>query len=482
MMKNPLGNIAACVAMIVAVMLASCSGGKSDMLELVPADAQVVATLNLTKLLESAGCKVENDKVTLSAELSQLVDNSDFKENRDKIDRILLSGCIGLDRVVAFHKDAMQKPVVIVKVNDADVFGELLVAAGYTAVDMNNGYHGYVRQDENWLIKDGMGWLVTCGFRDDPVAVLDGLLDDAGRKSVASVGWKADLLGKDGFANSIISIPFPLDAFYGDDKYRNVSYYAGSDFDGNKVEAEYAVYSADGKRLELLPGADDIDTGFLKYLTEDDIAAIAIGVSGDADWNSWLRSFDPTLPRDARMVAPMALPYLKNLDGTVAVAGGPVNGAKSFERPSLADWSFIAMAKMKDDAAETIVLQVKALAGQSGMGTVNEVDGGFSIYIPREGTLYLVARDGYLMLSNREVTGNGSTALNPSWFKGRSLALGLSVHKDSKIFAQYGVPFGVSLDGGVDGDECNGRIVLDGTGQSFVEAIVSYAIGMASSK
>lgn len=91
--------------MVVMTTLAfnSCSKDKSadagELLATIPSDASLVAVANTSAILEKAGCKIEDEKITPSKELMEMVENIKNSETKTAV-KTLFSGDSGIDPAV----------------------------------------------------------------------------------------------------------------------------------------------------------------------------------------------------------------------------------------------------------------------------------------------------------------------------------------------------------------------------------------------
>lgn len=88
------------LALVLALLLPSCSGDKSadasGLLSTIPSDASMVVVVNTRSLLEKAGCKVSDDKVTPGKEAQGLLDKVNDQSARSRIDAFC-KGETGID-------------------------------------------------------------------------------------------------------------------------------------------------------------------------------------------------------------------------------------------------------------------------------------------------------------------------------------------------------------------------------------------------
>lgn len=92
------------VSMAMVALLPSCSGDKTadaeDILATIPSDASAVAVINLGSILDKAGCKVDGDKITPSADVSAAAAKIRNKDVRLLV-QSLLAGESGIDPSLA---------------------------------------------------------------------------------------------------------------------------------------------------------------------------------------------------------------------------------------------------------------------------------------------------------------------------------------------------------------------------------------------
>lgn len=459
-----------CVSMAFVLSLASCKEQISHgLLDTVPSDAKVVASIDLDKFFKEAGCEVASDKVTLTDDLNTVLEKSGLNTSqRLFVKRLAKSGVVSLDEVLYFSNGA-KKECLTFKINGLQQFCDFveLNAIDYSAREERDGYVYYCGAKDFIVANEYQGWIIQCRSYDI-ISDLQLMLSKADESAIADVAWKASFLSQDKILSSLI-----------DDAEGKIAEYCGVaedlravvglniDASGDKFTADICAYTADGKSLSLSRAFSKIDTSFLKYLYPNDVAAVAVGVRGDTDWKMLYENIKPLLPREYRIGASVLIPYMEDLDGTVVIAGGPIAGAQSISQYDAETWEFLVIAPLKDGKAVEVYDEVKAMAAP--FVDIENTETGMSGKLGGV-TYYLSVVDGSLMFSNREIVERGDTRLSAEQFEGKAVAMVGDIAYKSELMRALDLTYGVDLSLTLDSDRMRLRTRLNGGSTTILKA------------
>ncbi len=151
-----------------------------------------------------------------------------------------------------------------------------------------------------------------------------------------------------------------------------------------------------GQPLEI-KGLQTVQPDFLRYIPGDMNVVAAVGLTPEIDWDAAAALVGMIADRTTAGYVQAAAPYLKSIDGTVAVAIG-------VEGNNPADYRFFAMAHMDRSKINDFVGQASMLAALGG-ATTEKVSDSISLIRMNVGSglpssVYIGEVDGYLVISS----------------------------------------------------------------------------------
>lgn len=153
-----------------------------------------------------------------------------------------------------------------------------------------------------------------------------------------------------------------------------------------------------------IKGVQEIDTDFLRYVPADMNVVAAAGLTPDIDWNAAGRLLGTVADRSTAGFIAAAIPYLKALDGTVAIAA-------RIDEKTASDPKFFAMAHMSREKINDLMTQLGTLAAMSGAKTTPEGDNMVRMSIAGlPSDIYIGEVDGYFAMASYPLDGK---AQNP---------------------------------------------------------------------
>jgi hypothetical protein len=192
-----------------------------------------------------------------------------------------------------------------------------------------------------------------------------------------------------------------------------------SDLKGDDLKGSISFVNEKGKKISLyseaLPSPKNVDIATMRYLGENEVLAFGTNLKG----MKWDKALDQMgfMPGGAAQALALIEPYLRNINGTVAVGLGVNNGMASLANIMAGqfdptDLTFTIVAKMASGEAEKTVSTLQSLAVLAGGSTPEK--GGFSVALgSADQRIYVVADQDHLVVSSHAV----NTAQKPDVVK-----------------------------------------------------------------
>lgn len=450
-MKNLLSFFRKAIALLFlpALVSAVLYGCKSDeildrhILEGVPSDAKFIVSANLEKIMKNAGCRFrDNGEVILSDDIRRLFFDGDEDPMLSRLNEV--APLIDLSYVVCFGKDA-HKPVVTFTIADRDGFEEYLSAK--CEPEEVNGLTVY-DGGGNAIVTDGVqGW---AGDRKTVLASIS----DAARNHAGIYS---------GVVNYLDDEQHTLSAVVNVNDYRkaeNGSWGALSvNLGENVLGYEIIAMDNDGRRESFTEHIDLLDTDFLRYVPGNSCLVAAAGHVHDLDRVAQLLALVPDA--EFARVASVMLPYLKEIDGTTAVAVNPAASAENLKQNMLGAWDVTAITHLPQKTTDNL-LSTGMLYARAGGMNVKNTDNGFSFRIDNDVNVSVETHDGYLMASTREISGDCSNSFTQV-FEGKRGGLVIDVPMNSEPAKAFGLPYGVYFSVEIDDNAVTGRFRFAGS-------------------
>lgn len=436
-------------------LMSSCSK-RVDILDTIPADVTMVATVNADKFCSAVGVTLNGDGEVEVVEPMRGVLRGDTKMF-DVLARLKADGVMDIENiVVAVDGDNVTYATMIV--DDMDKFNE---ATG-ESVEWNEATDGYRTARfgiGTLLAKDNQIWLVK-GARD-AIKAVDGLVKSARDMPVSKIDGVAEALSRDNMVNVAVTAGFASltkgdkdDA--GQEKGWNVA--SLKEGDDKSLVLDWEMISS----TDVTRGLQNINPALLAYVPENFNMVMAAGLTPEFDWEP-LRKL-VMLAGGFQTAAFMSVvnPYLESIDGTVLMAAAP-SSPELFKDGDVSDWDFIVMAHMPQDKINSLMGMIRNMMSTAGMSPTMTADG--LMAIPQYGkTMYIGNVDGYLGIST---IGFDNTRNNPlaSIFANKDVAGCLSLEPYSAYVP--GAPEGTGLMLSVSMDNGKGSMNLKANGTQY---------------
>lgn len=365
----------ACLAIMLTAAFSSCNNDRKQLLETVPFDSDGVAAVDLLRLASDCQVKIEDGRLVLPPELSQIKESL-TPEVSKTIARV--AETVNLKNVVIFGS-ASGSPIATAKITDAEGLRSLIKKFDGEKVSGNSleayevgGSYIVISGDEKQC------WLAD---REKQIAQIEDYEAMDAKKSICRYSGVESALMADGIATYAVNLAAV--------QTMNQNYWVAGKVtvDNNAIVAEAKIMEPDGEGVET-DMLQEIDTDFLRYMPSNFIGAFAFGINPDSkDYAKILGEVKPLASGNEEV-----FDYVKALNGTVAFGFGPKN-KEAFTSASPANWQFLAMARMNRDKIESLTkLAASQLPGskETSKGlysfrsgevdvTYGEVDGNFAV-------------------------------------------------------------------------------------------------------
>lgn len=446
----------------VLVGLTSSCSKRGEILDTIPADVTMVATVNVDKLCSSMGVTLKGDgKAEVAAPMQRVLGSQ--TEVLDELAALKADGVVDIENVVV-AMDGDNVTYVTTFVNDMDK----VVEKTQDYVGWNEGSDGYKigrGGSATLLAKDGQIWAVT-GARD-AIKAVEGMVKGAKELSVGSLDGVAEALARDNMANVAVSAGIASLTTGGksntevraqDKEWNIASLQTGAD---NSLVLDWEMMQSGGQTVKP-KGLQNINPALLAYVPENFNVTFAVGLTGEFDWEP-LRKL-VMLAGGFQTAAFMSVvnPYLESIDGTVLMAAAP-SSPELLADGDASDWDFIVMAHMPQDKINSLTGMIRNMMATAGMAPTMTADG--LMAIPQYGkTMYIGNVDGYLGISTVGFDNTRNNSLAPT-FVNKDMAASLSL-----------VPYSVYVPGAPDGsglvltasmDNGKGSVKLKATGTEY---------------
>ena len=504
------------LCMAVILLAASCSENSKmrNVLEGVPADADVVAVVNLREVLESAGGSVDGNSVKFPSFIMDELSERDA-EDIDEIKDFLLKS--GLDpEVCAFVADyEKQYPVTVFSLKDKKQFVKKIEDMGYREKSSNGsgviyskkvyeGHssdyddYGYIAVADDYVYRIDRVWV---GSSFKPVQYLRRIMGNASEDNFASTIYCDYLM--DGNVGGLYA-KFPKDV-----KRELRKSGAPSDLlafcdgavclrgslDVNKLVMDAMCFDADGKELDMSKLNEYINTSAtisedaLSYLGRNDCVVYAVSLK-DFAWDKYADMLAEigNFSRTDRAELSVVVDYLRKIDGTIAMGFGLTNGLESIGKISssngndiLDQVSVTLVVETKDGKAKQVTDDLKALLDEVNIPT-DKYEDGFTVNLGRigfNGTIELRHKGNFVVIANHQVKqGSCNAVVKNAGLEKNIGALFLGLDRDNKLMCDLNVKYDTKLKMSCEPEKLHLKVefVLDGDDSIGLIAKIAKAV------
>lgn len=468
------------VGVIVAVVVALSGSSKmKNLLKQVPEDAEIVAVGNVQTILESAGGKIEDSKISLPSFFTDFMGKEKMKDI-DKANEFLKKSGIDPEACAVFGYFKKNNPVVLFALNNAKQFVKTIEEEGFKEKDKDGDitiytkkvYEGYEPEydDYGYIAINGnyAYWIerVWAGSDLRPASFLPQVIKDAADKNFADTPYGSYIL--EGNAGGV--------AFKWPKEMRQMMRENGvpsdllSIYDGTvclrgnlkkeKAEVVMKMFDENGKELDaelfkdFMDPSARIDKKALKLLGKDEVMVMAASLK-EVKWDKYADLITGTarMSRAEKAQINVVFDYLKNVEGTVAAGFGLTNGMESVKQMNSHDevmraFSATLVVETKDGKAKRIMDDLKGLMEKMRMPFEDQAKG-FTIDLSQMGTsgkVYAGIVDDFIVVANHPIKEDGRNIwANEGDLTDYISAFGLWLKKDNKLMRNLGLPYEVKF-------------------------------------
>lgn len=472
--------------LLLTIVAASCSrrADTPALLEQIPADADIVALVNMKTLAQSLGGEVEGSKITLPSYWNS-ADLLDEKAEQF-LDLVSNSG-VDAEYVAMAGSFKDRAPMVVFSLLDADSFRSTLTNQEYTRSEgsgdvsyyVNTSGSSYValRGDYAYYYAEGDNLQkAKQHYEDFFAAVKQAPASDSPLASFLTQGnaGGACIRQTDLYTAPLKSIGAPAEIV---DIFRDASIVMSLNVDNNDATLRSQLVDAKGKTVDLSPLSQygdlsaRVSRSVLNRLPQGESLVYALALK-QINWDVCMNFFTEAFGGNA-MAATILKTYLEKIDGTVAFGLGVNNGLESLFKINrgiggIEQLSITLLVETQDGKAQGILTDLKGFLAQAHISTT-PIDNGFTF--ANLDTLYVQAEDNVLSLSNVPLTGTGSnlTAERIPFTKSNG-GLGIAFDRDNRLMKDLGIDRDVtfSMLGNSDAAETTTTLSLSGTENSGV--------------
>lgn len=420
------------ILLMAAFMLPSCSCEKEEapenLLETVPADAKAVAVFDIDAFIKAAG-------------------NVDDVTNH-RLEMILtVAETIEKERLTMFVSSS-GKRLLTFRVKDLKAFETLMTDNGAKTSEEDD-YKIYRYDALSIAVKGNQGWMMDGGVN---AGNIDKILEKASKSSIAAIKTVTDFLGGEGMMRLCVSSSVLKSKRLGADGWMCATISSGD----NTLTTEIYAIKADGARVDFSGGEiKPIDASFLRYVPQSAIAVAAVGVTSQFDWDRHSGTINDLLDLGIkeRLALNLLLPYLKSIDGTVAVAlSQPDDLAASLD--DAAAWHYLLGVQIASDNAA----ELKSIVADN---------------LP-EVNVSIV--DGWLILSNRVISQSASSSQFEEVLSGSEVAVAAHLPAGNRLLQSAGFPHGLDVSIIYKDKKCVIELSLDDAVAPPLETLISFLL------
>ncbi|MCH5346874.1 MAG: hypothetical protein J1E63_07170 [Muribaculaceae bacterium] len=299
----------ALVAAILALAVASCSKN-SDVLDTIPADASMVARVDVDDLLEAFD-------VTLAGDTIRSLPPSFTAAFGDRWDRYIpmlnqLLKSIDEDEVFVF--DADKSNYIVTAEIDDEATLEAILKEHAVQTESIGGFEVYDFYETAVMTRGSQLWITQQHAGNAAVEMVKTQLERAGKRSISKLDYAVKALDDDALYNILYTtreICGVSDAFYNikistrDNTLRIVSEPVGTSAAVDSLRAFYPA-KAIGSRLPVVAPANAT-------------LVASAGISGDFDWDNIIEKVTGGMTFAQAAALHSAAPVLKAVDGTITL-------------------------------------------------------------------------------------------------------------------------------------------------------------------
>lgn len=394
----------AMIVAMVALLMPSCASDASEVLDTIPADAQMVTMIDAASAMKHFGIEFDADGFKFAPELQSvksLVENAiSVEEQKDvaqKISAIMaiidvenIAGYLSADGTIYFTT-MMKKEGLLEKMLTDNGISKSQVA-GFDCYKLDGRLYMLVKGAQLWVVE-----------RERDAEKLKAELDKASSNPITSNTMVCEYLAQDNDANAVVSTKqFNIEELGKDGWVR-----ASVNMKGLGADATFSALKTDGKVVDFSEYLGEINDEVLQYIPQKSMMAVALGVDSKMKWDL-LDKVLAMMSYGDRATAELFRPYIESIDGSVLLTISPAEGSATpimMQSPEV--WDIKFMAHMPKDKIDGAIEKI-----------VSTIESDYRITLPREGDFYVIpnpempikvgSQDGYFVMTKGVVDINAS--------------------------------------------------------------------------
>ena len=466
----------------------------SQLMKMIPAETDLVITVDGKQILQSAGFKLSADGIELPRAIEKIMKNMSNKE-QEIFEDIAQAKCFNIDQVVyalnmvkdteySDHEPDFSEGYVLISITNKEEVKKFFENLDDEFdFDDENGYEVSKIGWRDFIVVDDEYCWFYYGSRhvfdydynaDDDVAEkavvkrIEKIKNEANKKSIADVSYKVDVLAGGNAAalmfdsknlSDIVGVEWG--DYLGDKKYNELKVGVVANLEKESISLKAKLYDKDGGELEWSPGFGEINSSLAKYLNDDDMLVVATSIDPDFSWEKYLSFIEEKsgdkMPQEIRGEY---LKWMSALKGTIMYSVG-FESLDKLIKGDFTGLNCLAIVEMKDGKAKEAIDEISKLAALTG-GEYIKKEGSALVLNADKFKFKLEEIDGNLILSNREIKEAGNEKMPNSFFDGKASASKLNIKKDSEIATLLDFPGNSSLELTFDKKELVAKLTFEG--------------------
>ena len=465
-----LGTVAAIIAVTsFSFLFSSCSKEDDNLLDNVPYNSKVIATVNLDLILKNAGCQFRDGTILLSNDLAVLRDRY-FQDRSTAVNMVLLTAStVDLKKVVIYQLDNLD-PVLTFRIKNKDIFTAL--ATGAAGKMESIGKFDVFELEKCVIMTSGnIGWLSS-----SVTNIEKSLAPNKGKKHEGFNNAKNIIDSSDKAVAMAINLHQSIDAAPDNgvvQYFKNTWVIGEVNLADNILGLSFKAIDRGGEALDISPYIGEIDPDFLRYTPDNTQLLFTIGsVNGIDELYTKIRT---ALSPEVRESIDRFLPYIKEIDGTTSVAVNPVATGSSLTDFSLDTWDATIMTHLPQHSVDGIVTMIGHLGTLTGQAPSDDEQPSFTI---GDKEVFYGNYDGYLAFSTRPISADYNNSFTTVVLGSRALLM-LDIPYKSETMKAFDLPFGFYMSLRLENTSLNGRLKFNGTNAPFLSALASAMVSYA---
>ena len=366
----------AMVVAVVALVMPSCASDASEVLDTIPADAQMVAMIDAASAMKHFGVEVDADGLTFAPEIQNvksLIDKAIPAEEQKNVAQKMSAFMAIIDvENIAGYFSADETVYFTTIVKNEGLLEKMLTENGITKSQVA-GFDCYKLDGRLYmLVKDAQAWIVE---RESDAEKLKKELDKASSNPITSNTTVCEYLAQDNDVNAVASTKQMNIEELGKDGWIRAS----ANMKGTGVEATLSAVKSDGNVVDFSEYLGEINDEVLQYIPQKSMLAVALGIDSNMKWDL-LDKVLATMSYGDRATAELFRPYIESIDGSVLLTVSPaIEGVTPQMMQSLDAWEMKFMAHMPQDKIDGAIEKI-----------VSTIEADYRITLPREGDFYVI--------------------------------------------------------------------------------------------